>query len=90
MVESAGHELAPLGVLVNAVAPGFTHTPHLDALLDEAGWARVDANIPRASAGQASEIAGPVLFLMSDLASYLTGQTITVDGGLTGNIPHLF
>ena len=45
----------------------------------------MDGNIPRASAGQASEIARPVLFLMSDVASYLTGQTITVDGGLTGN-----
>jgi len=50
----------------------------------------VDGNIPRGSAGQASEIAGPVLFLMSDLASYLTGQTITVDGGLTGNFPGPF
>jgi NAD(P)-dependent dehydrogenase (short-subunit alcohol dehydrogenase family) len=90
MVESAGHELAPLGVRVNVVAPGVTHTPRLDALFDEARWARVDANIPRGSAGAASEIAGPVLFLMSDLASYLTGQTITVDGGLTGTIPGLF
>lgn len=90
MVESAGHEFAPLGVRVNAVAPGITHTPRLDALVDEAGWATVDANIPRGSAGSASEIAGPVLFLMSDLATYLTGQTITVDGGLTGSFPGPF
>jgi NAD(P)-dependent dehydrogenase (short-subunit alcohol dehydrogenase family) len=90
MVESAGHELAPLGVRVNAVAPGITHTPRLDALVDDAGWARVDGYVPRGSAGRASEIAGPVLFLMSDLASYLTGQTITVDGGLTGSFPSPF
>ncbi|HEX4247690.1 MAG TPA: SDR family NAD(P)-dependent oxidoreductase [Pseudonocardia sp.] len=87
MVESAGRELAPLGVRVNAVAPGFTRTPRLNVLLDEAQWAAVGAGIPRGHAGAPAEIAGPVLFLVSELASYLTGQTITVDGGMTGVLP---
>jgi NAD(P)-dependent dehydrogenase (short-subunit alcohol dehydrogenase family) len=86
MVESAGRELAPRGVRVNAVAPGFTHTPRLDELFSAADWTAVDAAIPRGHAALPAEIAGPVLFLMSDLASYLNGQTVTVDGGLTGNI----
>jgi NAD(P)-dependent dehydrogenase (short-subunit alcohol dehydrogenase family) len=87
LVESAGRELAPFGVRVNAVAPGFTRTPRLNILLDEQQWAAVGAGIPRGRAGTAAEIAGPVLFLISELASYLTGQTITVDGGMTGVLP---
>ncbi|WP_433555819.1 SDR family NAD(P)-dependent oxidoreductase [Pseudonocardia xinjiangensis] len=87
MVESAGRELAPLGVRVNAVAPGFTHTPRLDDLLTEDRWAAIDASIPRGRAGFAAEIAGPVLFLMSDLATYLTGQTVAVDGGMSASVP---
>ncbi|HEX4251555.1 MAG TPA: SDR family oxidoreductase, partial [Pseudonocardia sp.] len=76
-----------LGVRVNAVAPGFTRTPRLNALLGEEQWATVGAGIPRGHAGAPAEIAGPVLFLVSELASYLTGQTITVDGGMTGVLP---
>ncbi|HWN34559.1 MAG TPA: SDR family oxidoreductase [Pseudonocardia sp.] len=87
LVESAGRELGPLGVRVNAVAPGFTRTPRLNALLGEQQWAAVGAGIPRGHAGTPAEIAGPVLFLVSELASYLTGQTITVDGGMTGVLP---
>ncbi|MFF4599721.1 SDR family NAD(P)-dependent oxidoreductase [Amycolatopsis sp. CA-161197] len=85
LVESAGRELAPRGVRVNAVAPGFTHTPRLDELFTQDQWTAVNATIPRGHAGTASEIAGPVLFLLSSLASYLNGQTITVDGGMTAS-----
>ena len=87
MVESAARELGPRGLRANVVAPGFTRTPRLDAMLSEEQWGAVGAGIPRGSAGTPAEIAGPVLFLVSDLSSYVNGQTLTVDGGMSGSIP---
>jgi len=85
-------ELAPAGVRVNGVAPGFVRTPRLNARLDEGQWDRVGAVIPRGAPGIPSEIAGPILFLASDLASYVTGQVLRADGGLSGTtrIPDLW
>jgi NAD(P)-dependent dehydrogenase (short-subunit alcohol dehydrogenase family) len=87
MVESAARELGPLRVRANVVAPGFTRTPRLNTMLDEQQWIDVGAGIPRGTAALPWEIAGPVLFLASELSSYLTGQTITVDGGMSGSFP---
>jgi 3-oxoacyl-[acyl-carrier protein] reductase len=50
-------------------------------------WRQVDAAIPRGYAADPSEIAGPLAFLISPLSSYLTGQVIAVDGGLTNGVP---
>lgn len=83
-------ELAPRGILVNAIAPGFIDTPMsassgVNEL--ETDWFRenyVDGHhLPLRRAGQPHEIAGVAFFLAGPDATYLTGQVITVDGGLT-------
>lgn len=90
LVECAGSELAPSGVRVNAVAPSFVRTPRLVEMLGERQWERIDARIPRGSAAVPAEIAGPILFLCSDLASYVTGQVLAADGGMSHTLPSLF
>ncbi len=87
MVENAARELGPHGLRANVIAPGFTRTPRLDRMLSEDQWSAVGADIPRGTAGTPAEIAGPVLFLASDLSSYVNGQTLTIDGGMSGSVP---
>jgi glucose 1-dehydrogenase len=77
-------EYADRGIRVNAVGPGATVTPINRAWIDDpAKRAAVEEHIPMRRAGDASEMAGVTAFLASDLAAYITGQTIFVDGGLT-------
>lgn len=87
LVQSAGRELGPKGVRANVVAPGFTRTPRLNAMLTEQQWREVGAGIPRGFAGTPAEIAGVVAFLVSDLSTYVNGQVLTVDGGMSGTVP---
>ncbi|MFI5613383.1 SDR family NAD(P)-dependent oxidoreductase [Amycolatopsis sp. NPDC051903] len=87
LVESAGRELGPRGVRANVVAPGFTRTPRLDAMLSEQQWRQVGAGIPRGFAGVPAEIASVVAFLLAESSSYVNGQVLTVDGGMSGSIP---
>jgi NAD(P)-dependent dehydrogenase (short-subunit alcohol dehydrogenase family) len=84
LVSCMAGELASAGVRVNAVAPGFVRTPRLNARLDERQWEQAANLIPRRTPGTPPEIAGPILFLASDLASYVTGQVLRADGGLSG------
>jgi NAD(P)-dependent dehydrogenase (short-subunit alcohol dehydrogenase family) len=86
LVSGAARELAPQKVRINAVAPGFVRTPRLMTMLSEEQWQAVGGVIPRGCAATPDEIAGPILFLSSELASYITGQTLIVDGGLTGTV----
>jgi NAD(P)-dependent dehydrogenase (short-subunit alcohol dehydrogenase family) len=86
LVASMGRELAPAGVRVNAVAPGFTQTPRLLKLVAPEQWAKIETIIPRGVAGKPAEIAAAVLFLAGDLSSYITGQVLAVDGGMTGQV----
>jgi len=79
---SLSRELASRGITVNAVAPGFVKTG-LTSGLTEKQWEAILLRIPMGRDGTAEEIAPAVLFLASDEASYLTGQVIAVDGGLT-------
>ncbi|MCX5796531.1 MAG: SDR family oxidoreductase [Elusimicrobia bacterium] len=74
---------APRGILVNAVCPGFIatgfHTVRLGK--DAAAMSRRAALVPLKRAGTPAEVAGPVLFLLSEQASYITGQCIAISGG---------
>ena len=75
-------ELARRGVTVNAVAPGFIETDMTEAVRNLAG-SELKKKIPARRLGQPDDVAQAVLFLSGDGASYVTGQTISVDGGLT-------
>lgn len=81
-------ELALDGIRVNTVAPGTTITPGSGAYIDEDA-ARDRAAIAMGRRATPAEQAGPIVFLLSDLSSYITGQTILVDGGLDLKWTHL-
>jgi 3-oxoacyl-[acyl-carrier protein] reductase len=73
-------ELAKRGIRVNALAPGFIETPMTDAVPDHVRDKAVAA-IPLGRVGQPDEVANVTLFLASDDSSYITGQTLLIDGG---------
>ena len=75
-------ELARRGITVNAVAPGFVETDMTEAVRNAAGD-QIKKQIPARRLGQPDDIAHAVAFLVSDEASYITGQVLKVDGGLT-------
>lgn len=81
MTKSIAQEVASRGITINCVAPGFIKTAMTDALNDEQ-QKRITNNIPAGRFGLPEDIAGSVIFLASDAASYITGQTIHVNGGL--------
>jgi glucose 1-dehydrogenase len=77
-------EYAGRGIRVNGIGPGATVTPINRAWIDDpVKRAQVEEHIPMRRAGEADEMAGVACFLASDMAAYITGQTIFVDGGLT-------
>jgi 3-oxoacyl-[acyl-carrier protein] reductase len=76
-------ELASRGITVNAIAPGFIETDMSAAVLNKAGDQFVKKFIPVRRLGKPEDIAKTVVFLASDDASYITGQVIVVDGGLS-------
>lgn len=82
LTKTVAKELAGKTVTCNAVAPGFIETDMTSVLPDSVKQAVVQ-NVPLKRMGQPSEIAELVAFLASDKSSYITGEVITVDGGLT-------
>jgi 3-oxoacyl-[acyl-carrier protein] reductase len=81
LTKSAAKELASRNILVNAIAPGFIQTAMTEKLPEEARTA-LAAQIPLARLGEPKDIANAVAFLASDLAAYITGQVLVVDGGM--------
>ncbi len=81
LAKSMARELASRGITVNAVAPGLIETDMTASLSDKAKEAMV-AQIPLGRAGKPEDIAAVVAFLVSDQASYITGQVIHVSGGM--------
>jgi 3-oxoacyl-[acyl-carrier protein] reductase len=81
MTKSAARELAPRGITVNCVAPGYIATDMTNKLGEDIKETLL-GHIPLARMGTPEEVAGVVRFLASDAASYMTGQTIHVDGGM--------
>ena len=79
--KSAAKELAARGINVNVVAPGFIAMDMTAAMTDKAKEATL-AGIPLKRMGQPEDVANAVLFLVSDYASYITGQIVNVDGGM--------
>ncbi|WP_044642777.1 elongation factor P 5-aminopentanone reductase [Risungbinella massiliensis] len=81
MTKALGKELAPSGITVNAVAPGAISTPLLHKQLTEEEQQALKEEIPTGRIGTVEDVAGCVRFLVSDEASYITGQVLHVNGG---------
>jgi 3-oxoacyl-[acyl-carrier protein] reductase len=81
LTRTAALELAPHGIRVNGLAPDVTMTEGIRAVAPPGFEGGIEAMVPMGRAGHVDEMAGAAVFLASDLSSYVTGQTIHVDGG---------
>ena len=81
LTKSVAKELASRNILVNAVAPGFIETD-MTAELSEDARQTLRTQIPLGRLGSVEDVASVVAFLASDLAGYITGQVLVVDGGM--------
>lgn len=81
MSKALAQEVASRGITVNCVAPGFIETAMTD-VLNDAQRTAILAKVPAGRLGSPDEVAGAVVYLASDAASYITGQTVHVNGGM--------
>lgn len=87
LIRTAGLEFAPYGIRVNGIAPGCIDTERLRAQLNPEYLEALAASVPLGRCAAIDEIANAVFFLASDLASYVTAQTLLVDGGAMAKFP---
>jgi NAD(P)-dependent dehydrogenase (short-subunit alcohol dehydrogenase family) len=91
LVQTAANSFAGTGVRVNTVCPGLIETSMTKPIFDDARTRETQQRIgqlnPQKRAGQPNEVASTALFLVSDAASYVNGQAIAVDGGLSSALP---
>lgn len=83
MTKSFALECAPHNIRVNALLPGLTKTKFAGALFHDGIYEEVIKQIPMKRHAEPQEMAGTVLYLVSDAASYVTGEAVVVDGGMT-------
>ncbi len=88
LVRSAAVELGPRGVRVNAVAPAGTTTPRMLEVLDAEARESITQAVPLRRMAEPADIAGSLLFVVSDLASFVNGQVLVVDGGGHQSFPY--
>jgi len=91
LVQTAAQQLSGTGIRVNAVCPGLVETGMTKIIYDAARHSGREANIgklnPLKRGGEADELAAVIAFLASDAASYVNGQALAVDGGLSASLP---
>jgi 2-dehydro-3-deoxy-L-rhamnonate dehydrogenase (NAD+) len=83
LTRAAARDHAAEGIRVNAVGPGHMHTAMIDRLMDPEGERRLRERIPMGRISQPAEVAAVVAFLLSEDASFITGQIVVADGGLS-------
>ncbi|HEX8552935.1 MAG TPA: glucose 1-dehydrogenase [Abditibacteriaceae bacterium] len=81
-MRSMALELAPDKIRVNCIAPAWTETDMAHDSLESLGRDKVAASFPLGRIGQPQDVAGATAFLLSDMAAFITGSTVTVDGGM--------
>jgi NAD(P)-dependent dehydrogenase (short-subunit alcohol dehydrogenase family) len=81
ITQSLARELGPMKIRVNAIAPGPTDTEATRSVVPKAALDHILAQMPLARQGRPEDLVGTLLFLLSDAASWLTGQIVNVDGG---------
>lgn len=81
LAKAMARELAPEGIRVNAVAPSMIDTDIFAGLMSDERWEAIRRTVPMGRIATPEEVAGPCLFLASDLSSYVTGAVIDVNGG---------
>ena len=93
LMRTMANEWSGQGIRINAVAPDIIATPRVVAGFEERGVGDMNAiaagdGVPMARWGRPEEIAGPLVFLVSDLSTFMTGQCLIVDGGTHARFPH--
>jgi NAD(P)-dependent dehydrogenase (short-subunit alcohol dehydrogenase family) len=86
MTRAMAVDLGEFGIRVNAVGPGVTHTYRTDPHVGSAAYLATQSRIPLRRFGTVADVAAAVAFLASDDASYITGQVLFVDGGITSQL----
>ena len=92
LIRTMSQEWGPSGLRINGVAPDLIATPRVAAGFEEQGITPADVaasqGVSLGRMGEPFDIAGPLIFLVSDLSAFMTGQTLVVDGGTHAAFPH--